>query len=101
MMPRGRGRDKGVVGSRSRAGSARAARSKTGGTPMLDERSLVWKVSEVAARLNADVKTVHKLIRARELLALDLRVKGSPKATYRITRESLDAYMAQARMEAP
>lgn len=62
------------------------------------DRPLVYKASEVAARLRTNIQTVHKLIKSRELLALDLRVKGSPKATYRITRESFEAYLAQSRM---
>lgn len=57
----------------------------------------MYKASEVATALATTIQTVHKLIRSRELLALDLRVKGSPKPTYRITRESFEAYVAGAK----
>lgn len=65
---------------------------------LLDD-ALVYKVSEVARLLNINIQTVHKLIRSGELLALDLRVSGSPQATWRITRASLEMYLAQARHE--
>ena len=65
---------------------------------LLDD-ALVYKVSEVARLLNINIQTVHKLIRSGELLALDLRVQGSPQATWRITRASLEMYLAQARHE--
>ena len=66
---------------------------------LLDD-ALVYKASEAARLLNLNIQTVHKLIKRGELLALDLRVAGSPKATWRITRASLEMYLAQARHEA-
>lgn len=62
----------------------------------LGNARFVYKASEAAALLNLNIQTVHKLIKRGELLALDLRVAGSPKATWRITRASLEAYLTQA-----
>ncbi len=59
-----------------------------------EDEPLVYKASEVAMALRTNVRTVLKLIHAGELLALDLRITGSPRPTYRITRESFEAYMA-------
>lgn len=90
-----RGRDLGRTGMR--AGSTRAA-ARIGGTVMsASDEPLVYKASEVARALDTTIQSVHKLIKRRELLALDLRVKGSPKPTYRITRESFEAYVAGCR----
>ncbi len=100
MMARGRASGQ-TVGSRSRAGSKGEAAMPRGRTMFSEgDESLVFKASEVARLLDTTIQTVHKLIRSRELLALDLRVKGSPKATYRITRESFEAYLAQAKQRA-
>lgn len=60
---------------------------------MSDDR-VVFKASEVARALDTNIQTVHKLIRGGDLLAIDIRAKGSPKATYRITRASFEAYLA-------
>lgn len=66
---------------------------------MSDDEPLVYKASEVARFLSTNIQTVHKLIRTGDLLALDLRSKGSPKPTYRITRDSFEAYVESARRQ--
>ena len=79
--------------SRSRAGSKGVAATVAEG-PMAERE--IYKVSEVARVLNVTDPTVRKLIKRGELLALDLRAKGSSKATFRITRESFELYLAQS-----
>jgi excisionase family DNA binding protein len=89
-----RGRALEVSGSsRSRAGSKGVAATVVEG-PMSEPE--IYRVSEVARALKVTVPTVHKWIRRGDLLALDLRSKGSTKPTFCITRESFELYLSQA-----
>lgn len=90
---------------RSRAGSNKTA-ATSGGTSMSDVRlryeiddRVVFKVSEAARMLDCDVPTVYKHIHAGTLLAIDIRLPGAKSATWRVTRASLESFIAGATHE--
>jgi excisionase family DNA binding protein len=60
------------------------------------DNRVVYKVSEVAEMLDVDVPMIYRHIRAGSLVVMDTRVPGSPKPHWRISRESLDAFLAAA-----
>lgn len=60
-----------------------------------DER-LFYTVTEVAQMLSVGVPTIYRHIREGSLVALDTRIPGSAKASYRITRASIEAFFAAA-----
>ena len=62
---------------------------------VIDDR-IVFKVSEAARMLDVDVRRIYQHISAGTLLAVDIRPRGSVRPTYRITRASLEAFMAAA-----
>jgi hypothetical protein len=62
-----------------------------------DDR-VVYRVSEVARILDCDHARIYRHIAAGSLVAFDLRPAGAAKPTYRISRASVDALLANARV---
>lgn len=61
----------------------------------------IYRVGDIAAALKLTKQSVFRLIRRKELLAIDLRAKGSRRPAYRVTKESFELYLAQASTGAP